>query len=153
MAALPRLTELTVIYPDPDNNTLVARADVPLDTVEAARSATLELVDACKALPDFDTLQIVYRLCVLVGLSDGGDIPSSQLERVAMEHRNRVLRERVDTVKGWAIERLKRVKPGCQGGDGRKKTTLRIIELNPRRPLAGRDADPAKVEKVEEYEL
>ena len=32
------------------------------DVAETARSATSELVDACRALPDFDTLQIVSNM-------------------------------------------------------------------------------------------
>jgi len=100
--------------------------------VGTARSATLELLGASKALPDFDTLQIVHFLPNTPSpgymdwwLRNNGLLPTEQ--------RKQTLREHVRGVKGvkdLAIDCLKRPKTGCQKGGGRKKTTLRVIELS-----------------------
>ena len=40
-------------------------------------------------------------------------------------------------LKDWAINCLKRSKGGCQEGEGRRGTTVRVIELSPDRSLLG----------------
>ena len=111
MAACPRLTELTIIYPHPYGAPAVA---------ETARSVISELVDACKALPDFDTFQIL-RLLV--------DTPPRRYAARSTEQWKRTLSEEVGGVKDWAVCCLK-AKTGCEEGGGRKRTTLRVIGLN-----------------------
>jgi len=97
--------------------------EVRLDTVEIARSETLELVNTCKALQGFDTIQIMSFL------------PSTWMGRVGLsssEQLNQGLRERVNGVRDVAIDCLKR--PGTGWGKGRKKATVRVIELSPDHP-------------------
>ena len=131
MTAFPRLTELTVLYPR-SHGTRSPETEIPLDVVGIARPATLELLGACKALPNFDTLQIVHFLpntpspgYVDWWLRNNGLLPTEQ--------RKQALREQVQGVKGvkdLAIECLRTPKTGCQKGGTRKKTTLRVIELS-----------------------
>ena len=143
MAAFPRLTELTLIYPH-FQDASVTKLRIMFATVRTARSAAVELVDACKMLPDFDTLQTVLyapSLRSVEALGGGNGLISVGRK------------EQVGIVKDWAMECLKRAKPGCQGGDGRKKATLRVIVLSPYRPAARFYVNFAGVEKVEEYEV
>ena len=46
-------------------------------------------------------------------------------------------RENVKDLKDWAINCLKRSKEGYRGGEERRSTTVRVIELSPDRPLLG----------------
>jgi hypothetical protein len=46
-----------------------------------------------------------------------------------MKRRRRELREQVDSAKDLAINCLKELETGCLEGEGRKKTTVRVIEL------------------------
>ena len=163
MVACPKLTELTVLCPHPyprlhPHDTPGRDIEYLLETIEAARSAILELVNACKTLPDFDTFQIVHfsittppptRLCWPWQCGGLGSYTEEQKQ---------VLRELIQTVKDVAIDCLKELETGCQQGEGRTKTTLRIIELNsvltdtPRRLSHG--ASPIfhlSSVKVEEY--
>ena len=102
----------------------------------SARSAVLQLVIACKALPDFDTLQIVHSPSLTPGL------PSRCHQGVRARHAHsgeqlKRSREDVKDLKDWAINCLKRSKGGCQEGEGRRGTTVRVIELSPDRSLLG----------------
>ena len=151
MAACPRLTELTLIYPHPDD-TLVSETGLPLDVVKTTCSAAMDLVTACKSLPDLDTIQIVH----FVGREQypparrhglGSDSPA------AMEQRRRQLRARVEGVKDSVIDCLKKLKRGSQEGEGRRRTTLRVIELDTYRLPGELYLDSMKVEKVEECEV
>jgi len=91
-----------------------------------------ELLGACNALPDFDTLQIVHFLpntpspgYVDWWLRNNGLLPTQQ--------RKQALSEQVRGVKGvkdLAIDYLKKPKGRYRGGRGRKETTLRVIELS-----------------------
>jgi len=133
VAALPRLTELSLLYPHPPG-TLSAKGGVPLDVVEAARSTVSELVDVCKGLPDFDTLQIVHFLPRLpppsrVGGSSRGHGPPF------IEQRRQELREVVNDLRDWAMDCLRKSKTGCREGEGGKRTTIRVVELSPYLPL------------------
>jgi hypothetical protein len=116
MAGCPRLTELTVFYPHPDN--MATETGIPADSIGSARFATLELVHACKALPDFDTLQIVHFL-------------GNPLSPSLTDQWDQALR---DQAKDW-IDCLKKTKMGCQEEVGRKKSTLRVIQLSPDLPM------------------
>ena len=93
-----------------------------------ARSAILDLVGACKALPDFDTLQIVRfpaipppLVCSCVWSVCNCRLPST-----------RQLENQMKELEEWAMDCLKKPRPGCQEGEGRK-TTLRVIKFRPGR--------------------
>jgi len=124
------LTELTVLYPHPHPHQYrfeippVDPEDIakgfPPCPVEKPRSAISELIDACKALPDFGTLQIVHLAldkppprcwCGRTGCGRLGPYT---------EERKWELREEMEGMKDWAIECLKRPKTG----EGRKEMTL-----------------------------
>ena len=91
----------------------------------------LDIINACKILPDFDTLQIVH-------LFDTSSLPL----RVPLSHtegsrelddwseRRRVFLEEVGVVKDTAVDALKQTM--CEkreyGGEARK-VTIRVIEL------------------------
>ena len=144
MAALPRLTELTLLYPHP-YDTHVTKTGIPLDRDGIIRSATLEHLNACRVLPDFDTLQIVYFILGEPIFLCGGmrvSLPPTDQEKWA-------LREQVKGVKDLAVDSLKKVKAGCWEGEGRKKTIMRVIELDPYLPPEGYRLDSVKVEVLE----
>jgi hypothetical protein len=116
VAACPKLTELTVIWPNliPVQNTT---PEYGFDQVGRARSATSELVDACKALPDFDTFQIIHGYGSIYQSVDF-DVRRQKLEG----------RGYVDGVRDLAINCLKGRETGYREGEGRKKTMVRVIE-------------------------
>lgn len=133
VAALSRLTELTVLYPHP-HDTPIDDMGNPVDAIQATRSAMSELVETCKALPDFNTLQIAHFLlftpsmnCIERMLSGHG-LPSVQ-------QREEEVMEQVNGVKDLAINSLRKAKPRYRQGGTRKKTTFRILELTPSGPL------------------
>ena len=125
VVALPRLAELTLIHPHP-RDIPVTETGVLLDTIGTVHSAMLELVNACRVLPDFDTLQIVHLLrsepivTVMCMYACAG--------LALMDKRERALR---DQVKDLTIDLLKKAKVGRQEGEGRKNVVVRVIELTP----------------------
>jgi len=124
VAACRRLTELTVTYPH-THDISFSKQGALLDKVETARSTTLELVNVCKELPDFDTIQIVYFLSeAALGWGGCGILPLS-------ERQSQVLRKQVKGVADLAIDCLKEPGTGRRGGEGRNKTMVRVIELSP----------------------
>jgi len=151
VAAFPRLSELTAIYPAPRDAPVTAMG-VLLETVGAVRSTTLKLINACKVLPDFDTFQIVHLLPATPSLGCVGTFRGISY-LAATERRKQDLGEQVDLVRDWAMEYLKKAKSECQERDGGKKVMLRVIGLGLDRPTAGFYVDHAKVQKVEEYEV
>jgi hypothetical protein len=116
VAACPKLTELTIICPHPD--TPVAAETEYLGPAGSVRSATSELVNACKALPDFDTLQIAH-VCGLTFCATGPSVRQGRRE----------LKEHVGCAKDSAISCLRELETGCQEREGRRKITVRAIEL------------------------
>jgi hypothetical protein len=136
VTACPKLTELTIISPYPDTLEEMETGYL-LDPVGTARSATLELVNACKVLPDFDTLQIVHGCWLDCG---GEELCAKLLQRKYMEH--------VDGAKDMAIRCLKEPEMGPREGEGRRKSTLRVIELIAG-PSQGFYMESAKVEEYE----
>jgi len=94
-----------------------------LDTVETAHSTTLELVNVCKGLPDFITIQTGAALnregCVVLRLSE--------------QHRQ-ALRVQARGMTDLVVNRLKEPGTRCQEGGGRKKAMVRVIELRPDHP-------------------
>ena len=137
VAVCPRLTELTIIFPDPGtiNDT---ETGYLLNPNESVRSATSELVSACKTLPDFDTLQIVHGC----GLIYGGAGLRAKRQR-------RKLRKRVGWAKDSAISCLKEPETGCRERGGRKKVTVRVIELVAGSPYPTFHLNSARVEECE----
>jgi len=138
VAACRRLTELTVIYPHP-YDTPFSKTGAPLDKVETARCATLGLVNACKELPDFDTIQIVYFL------------PRTNRGSIILPfsgQQSQGLRGQVKGVTDLAIDCLKKLGTGGREGGGRK-TTMRVIELSPDHPMP--HLGPVKAEGHEVY--
>lgn len=135
MAACPKLTELTIIYPHPDDADVTESGPL-LDPLGGARSATSELIQACKALPDFDTLQILHFPTVApLPICGCGRMRSGSLGP-PMDQRRQALREEVKCLKDWAMECLRNPETGREEGAGRKKIALRTIELSSDRPRA-----------------
>ena len=150
MAAFPRLTELTVLCPHPHYSRVTATVTgIPFDVVEVTRSITLELVDACKALPDFDTFQIVHFLPSTAPPSILDRCVISSLRLPPVERQNRALKERVNDLKARAKDRLREPNTGCQEGEGRRRTTLRVIGLSVCDSPAGSHLDPLTIEEYE----
>ena len=172
VAACPGLTELTIIC-SPSLDTEITTSETLFDLVGKTRSAISELVTLCKALPDFDTLQIVY-IPIL---------PRSPICRCGKlwcprhplsVERDQASKNYIKPIKDWAMEYLERPRTECQEGEGsmgialrerlgdvklasskrsetgRKRTTLRVIKLA-REPLNS-ISHRAPV-MVEEYEV
>ena len=129
LAACPRLTELTVAFPRSYRGQVMEGGILP-DPAERAHSAMSELVLACKALPDFDTLQIVRTLIVppdLVCWCGRRDCSRHGPSEEQWEH---TLEKRAKDLEEWAVVCLKKPRTGCQEGE-RRRTTLRIIKFGP----------------------
>ena len=142
MVALTRLTELTLMHPHPHVS--------PGVETETVHSATLELVRACRALPEFDTLQIVHALLGESVLLCGG----MRVTLTPTEQRKQALREQMKGVRDLALESLRDVKrAGCW--EGRRKVVLRVIELSPYFPFLGHQLGTAHLGsvKVERFEV
>jgi len=131
---------------------------IPLDTVRATRSALSKLVNKCKALPNFDTLQIVH-----FSLTKPPPINHPRRrggQKSYPKQQKPALVDQVRGVKDWAIDCLKKPETGNQGGAGREKTAvmLRVIELIPVLALPRpRASTPLRFNldsvKVEEYRV
>ena len=140
MVALTRLTELTLMYPHPHVTTSVETGTV--------HSATLGLVGACRALLEFDTLQIVH---IILGktvlLSEGMRVNLNPTEQ-----REQAMREQMKGVRDLALESLRKAKPGRWEG---RKVMLRVIELSPYFPPVGHHLGAAHLGpvKVEGFEV
>ena len=145
VTACPGLTELTVIYPSSKHD-----AHITAEEAGIAHSAISELGIACKVLPDFSTLQIVYFPVFTPSV-----ICPACREMWCQKHwlstrRKRESKERMKGLKDWAIDCLKGPAMECREGEGRTRTTLRLIKLNrdPLRPLFFCGSV-----KIEEYEV
>lgn len=130
LVLLPQLTELTVIYPLPGR---VYRTEhgVVSGTIRTACPAMLEIVNACRILPDFDTLQIVH-------LFDISSLPLHALqshtgggrELDGWSERRRVFLEEVGVVKDTAVGVLEQtMREEREYGGKTRKITIRVIEL------------------------
>jgi hypothetical protein len=117
VAVCPKLTELTVICSQPDTAEAAETGSL-LDPVGTVRSSTSELVNACGAPPEFDTLQIVY-VCG----------PMYKELYLSERRRRQALREHAGCARDSAINCSKELETGCQEREGRRKTTVRVIEL------------------------
>jgi len=141
------LTELTLIYPHP-NDSPVSESGVRLDMDKIAHLAILELANACSALPDFDTLQIVHFL-LIPPLTVCGFAPIPHDSLPTTEDRKQAVRWRMRDVGDLAQDCLGKAKAGCLEQEGRKQTTMRIVELSPYLPFAGYHLASVKVEEFE----
>ena len=122
---------------------MVTETGTLVDTITTVHSATLELINACRALPDFDTLQIVhFRLGEPLWIS--GDVRASLSP---MAKQQQALMEQVKGVKDLAIDSLKQAKVGYQEGGGRKGVMVRVIELSLYLPLDGYHLSSVKAEE------
>ena len=149
VAACPMLTELTLIYPHPDDNRVwEGGVEVWVDMDKIARSAILELVDACGALPDLDTLQIVYFLLIApIRICGFARVPYDNLPTT--EELKQVRRWQMRDVGDLVIDCLREARAGRLEGGGRKQNTMRLIELNPCLPYAGHPLASVRVEEFE----
>lgn len=130
--ACPGLTELTVVSPYPFDTQYMEPGTL-FDPAGRARPAISELVTACKALPDFDILQIVHFPVFPHSLICWcGQLQCSD-HRPPAEH-DQALREHMKGVNDWAMCCLESPKTGYQEGERRKRTTFRAIKLT-RNPL------------------
>ena len=139
MVACSRLTELSVIYPYPYDTFQETDKGILFDPAGRARSAVSELIVACKALPDFNTLQIVRLPIRPPSPICNCDGPCEYFHpRIPLEQWERILGEQMKYLEEWAIDCLER--------EGRKGTTLRTIQFgysyHPRQ-------SPAKVKECE----
>ena len=199
VAACPKLTELTVLYPHPHTHGWDPRGSsgtakgLPPCPAERVRSAISELVNECEALPDFTTLQIVHLTLTTLPPICWCGVTECGVLGPYTEERKRALREQMKGVEDWTVDCLKRAKTGCQEGEGegkvlweqmndvkdwvvdrlrqlakmgyhkgegRKSTTLRVIELSlvptpPRPATHGRQTSHLHLGsvKVEEHEV
>lgn len=127
MSVCPRLTELTVIAPNPDDAQLT-ETGILLDTAGMTRPAISELAATCGALPDFDTLQIVRfpitspRLVCWCGREGcGSHAPSLKQWERALKEQTKDLGER-------AVDCLKRPETARQ--EGERRTVVRVIRFS-----------------------
>lgn len=125
-AACPRLTELT-IFPYPlISNPMTAGIS--------------ELVVACRALPDFDTLQILHFPAQPPPTYWSGNY-------VTLNGRwEQSLRHQANCVRDLVIDCLRSPKLGCEEGEGRKRTMVKIVRLSSVRSRPHPDPGFVKVE-------
>ena len=100
----------------------------------------LKLVVACKALQDFNTLQIVrlpFSPPYIPGCYCDGPceyfhpaVPEGWWERTLVEYMKDLEEWTIDCLRRQTTGRSKRGKMGCLEGEGRKRITLRIIEFS-----------------------
>ena len=143
VAACPKLTELSIVYPYPCDGDVDLGMETSARLVRNVRSAMLELANTCKALPDFDTFQIVlFSLPVVDEISE-----YERTHDPAPLFYN--LRSGLGSGKDLVINCLKEPETGRREGEGKKKTTVRVIELVEKFPPILRPGSA----KVGEYEV
>ena len=138
VAACPELAELTIVSPYPSGAQLT-EAGVLLDPAGRARSAISEVVDACKALPDLDVLQLVRipivpppLVCWCRQRGCSSHMPSPEQWEQASEKQMKDLVEwTIDCLKEPKVER--RWEEECQEEKEGKRTTLRVVKFGPGR--------------------
>ena len=131
VAACSKLTELTVVSPYPSGAQQTGTG-ILFDLARRARPAISELIVACKALPDFDTLQIIHYPVFRPVLTCwcGRDRCGSHWPSSGQWQWEPALEKHAKDLGAWAIDCLKKPKTGCCAGEGRKKTTkLRVIKF------------------------
>jgi len=154
VAACPRLTELTILCPHPHllpHDFRFSETGATLSPVRSARSVTVEVVNVCKELTDFNTLQIVH--FSLSASGPGGGLEGERANRLRIT--NQASREQAESMKDWALDCLKKSRTGCEL-EGKKKRMLRVIELSSSIADLGtpyRARSHLGPVKVEEYEV
>ena len=143
VATCPKLTELSIVYPYQSDGDVDLNTEDSYHLAENVRSAMLELANVCKTLPDFDTFQIVHF-----------DLPRfDEILEYEMRYDPAMLfydlRDGLGTGKDLVINCLEEPETGRREGEGKKKTTVRVIELVERSPPI---LSPGSA-KVEEYEV
>ena len=148
VTACPRLTELTV-SPNP-YDARVTETGILHALAERALSAISELVVECETLPDFDTLQILYvpappphPVC-WCGWQKCGN------HTLHVEQWEQSLRKQAKGLKDFAIDCLKTSQIRRHEGEGRKRTTVKVVRLSSALPCP--NYYPGSVE-VEVYEV
>ena len=135
MAACPKLTELTVISHYQCDSQHADMGNL-INPAGRAPFAISELVVACKALPDFDTLQMVYTAAIPYNLvcPCGWGGCGSRMD--STEQEEQILRKQTEDMKNWAIGCLTKPETGCREGEERerKRTTLKVFMFSPGRP-------------------
>ena len=134
------LTELTLLFP---NGTESCKIRSQYEVVSAK---ILDIITACKALPDFDTIQIVYfprEPPDIFRSSDG------QWYDVGADPVWGFIREKLGHWMDAGVIRSRQSEYGEGEGESGKKTTLRLVELGSDHP------DTIIVDSVEvrEYEV
>ena len=130
MAACPRLTEFTIIFP---HRRVEERKELPPIFVEKVHSAISDLADACKALQDFDTLQVARfplippppaQYCWCNEWPDCG----CGVYPIYIDREERALEKEMRELEEWAIECLRRPKTGCPEV-AERRSALRSIKF------------------------
>ena len=147
MVACPRLTELTVAFRY-EYNGKHARTGTLIERIGGARSAMSELVVACKALPDFNTLQIVREIIIPFPLICRCEWGGCGSRMDSSEEQEEISRKQMEDMKDWTMDCLKKPETGFQEGEERerKRITLRVFMF-----CAGRPCHSSG--EVEEYEV
>ena len=135
VAACPRLTELTVLFRH-KYDAQCPETGTPIDPTGGAHSAMSELVVACKALPDFNTLQVVRDTIIPVSLSCWCGWGGCGSRMGSSKQQQEIMRKQTEDMRDWAIDCLKKPKTGFQEGEERerKRITLRVFMFGPGRP-------------------
>ena len=110
MAACPRLTELTVVFRQYDAQH--AETGTVINPAGEARSAMSELIVACKALPDFNALQVVCSTTVPTPLFCWCGWGGCGSRMDSSEQQEEILRIQTEDMKDWAIDCLKKPETG-----------------------------------------
>ena len=106
----------------------------------------LEIITVCRALPNFDTLQIVH---LLDSIPTWPDYPSDRPYHIEEGRRWEFLRRQVGFWKDAAVIRLGQ---SLCGEETRKKSTVRVIELEGNSPQYF-ELEVLDSVEVEEYEV
>ena len=144
MAACPGLTELSVISPYTRATIEETDMEARVDPDGRAHPAMLKLTVACKALQDFNTLQIVRLPMELPRprCDCDWDCETLHLSSTTRERWEELLERHVKDLGEWTIECLEKARPECLEGEERRRITLRTVEFSNHYPV-----------KVKEYEL
>lgn len=126
VAACPRLTELSV-FPYP-YDAQYTETEIILDPGGRMHSAMSELVVACKALPDFDTLQILRFPVAIPRLVCRCRQENCENHELNMEKWKQALKSQAKDLEEYAINCLRKPRTEPREGEGRR-VTLRVIEF------------------------
>ena len=144
VAACSRLTELTLLFPNGPESWVIRSQD------GVASAAVLDVVTTCKALPNLDTIQIVYFPCEVPDIFRGSD---GRWYDVGADPVWGFIREKLRHWTDTGVIRSRQSECGEGEGEGEgesgKKTTLRLVELGSDHP----DTIVLDSVEVREYEV